>query len=105
MSIRVPANLDVLFKWQAGLGDSGRAPIKIDLTGGDWTPPAGFEVGKLTCTGGSKIVIDWTDNSVPALSVTGLSIPANPIIPIFNVSKIYQTGTDATDIVAWPVTY
>lgn len=99
---KIPMNFDVLQVMQTILGNGGKAPIVINLTSSDWTPPEGFVVAKLTCTGGEKIVIDWSDG---VDTVENLVIPATQIIPIFNVAKIKKTGTDATDIVAWPLVY
>jgi hypothetical protein len=102
MSIQLPTNVDVLIKWQTALGDKGKAPVIVDLSSADWTPPSGFEVGKLTCTSGATIKIDWYDGTY---TVSGLILPAEAVISIVNVSKIYRTGTDAVNLVAWPIIY
>lgn len=105
--MKLKAIADKLLLNQTCLGDGGIAPIKIDLSSTDWTPPAGFTVGKISSTGGTVIFIDWEDNSDPdnVLFVENLPILAGANVPIINVKKIKKTGTDAENIVAWPLIF
>ena len=83
--MRITTNLDVLMKWQTGLGDAGKAPIPVTFTNGVWEPPTGFEVFKLTCTGGETITVEWSDGTN---TVDDLVLPAEHIRPVFNISNI-----------------
>lgn len=105
--MKVIKNLDVLQVMQTVMGDGGVAPVKVTFTDGFWVPPAGFVVAKLTCTGGTKIVIDWEDDSAgETLLVENLVLPAGAlVIPIVNVKRIVQANTDAENLVAWPLVY
>ena len=98
-AFKVPTSLDVLLRWQAGIGDKGKAPIVVSYTGGVWVPPVGFFTRIFTATGGTKLTVDWSDDTY---SLTNFALPVAPMMPYWNISRIYQAATDAIDLIAWP---
>jgi len=100
--LKAPINMDQLLKWQVGLGgEAGVAPINVSTTLAttDWIPPDGFHARMFTASGGSKLYVDWSDGT---LSLTNFVLPVEPMMPYWNIAKIYKSGTDATDLIAWP---
>jgi hypothetical protein len=52
----------------------------------------------LTAITGTRIMVDMTciDGAIT-------DVPCNPGLPVFNVTNIKKTGTDCTEILAWPL--
>jgi hypothetical protein len=73
-----------------------KKPIKVDISSADF--PITVPIRMLTAITGTVIVVDM---ACVDGEITGVKVPPN--IPIFNVTNIVKTGTDATDIIAWPV--
>ena len=100
--LKAPINMDQLLKWQAGLGgEAGVAPVNVSTTlvSADWVPPDGFHARMFTATGGTKLYVDWRDGT---LSLTNFALPVEPMMPYWNIAKIYHATSDATDLIAWP---
>jgi hypothetical protein len=73
-------------------------PISVS-TASNYTLSADCRV--ITCTSGSKIVVNMMCDDG---GVSAVSLPALPYFPILNVTSILSSasGTDATDINLWP---
>jgi len=74
-------------------------PIPVNVSASDYTVTT--EIRLITCTSGTKITVDMScDDGV----IIGAVLPAaGSYFPVMNVTKIYQVGTDATDIHVWPL--
>jgi|LSQX01.1.fsa_nt_gb hypothetical protein len=101
--MKIPYNLDIIFRWLTGIGDAGIAPIKVEFTEGVWTPPSNFNVMCLTCTAGNTITVDWDDGN--GNTVSDLVLPAEKVLRVFNIKNIKETGTDAVNLYAWPAIF
>lgn len=75
-----------------------KKPVKIDLSGGDVTLTQDMRI--FTATTGSVIMVDMACSDG---NITDVPIPPN--LPVFNVTKIKQVGTDAENILAWPMEF
>jgi hypothetical protein len=70
-----------------------KAPILVDISAVDF--PVTVPIKAISSCGGSKVMA--TVNGV-----SHVPIPAPGCVRVINVTLIEKTGTDATDIVAWP---
>jgi len=89
-----------LLQQMVGLGVESEL---IDYSGGDVTPTM-QDCRAITCTGGTTIKIDFETDNLDSTTTTTQTVvlPAEPrIIPMRYVSKIYKTGTDATNLYLW----
>jgi hypothetical protein len=73
-------------------------PTAADISSTDYTVTS--DIRLITCSSGTKIKVDMICSDGAATSVT-LPISCG-FIQAINVTKIYKTGTDATDIYLWP---
>ena len=73
-----------------------KCPVAINIAGGDAVITVPIRL--ITATSGTAIKVD-----IKAVNgtVTGVIIPPN--LPVLNVTKIYKTGTDCTNILIWPL--
>jgi hypothetical protein len=73
-----------------------KKPIAINLSGGDVTMSVNCRM--FSATAGTAIKVDITASDGVA---SGVIIPPN--FPCVNVTKVYQTGTDCSNIYGWPI--
>ena len=71
-------------------------PFVVDISSTDYTVTVPCRV--ITATSGTVIFVD-----LKCKDGTITNVPIPPGIAIFNITKIYKTGTDCTNIVLWPL--
>jgi hypothetical protein len=96
--ITITNSQDANTQLQTALGT--KKPIVVDISATDFVVPVNCRV--MTSVGGTKIVVDMlcVDGAI-----TGVVLPAIGAIPIVNITKIIKVGTDAENILLWPIDF
>lgn len=76
-----------------------KKPIEVDISSSDYVVTD--DIRLITCIGGTVIKVDMLCSDG---EVSGISLPSmGGTIPVINITKIYKTGTDVTNILLWPL--
>jgi hypothetical protein len=73
-----------------------KKPIAVNLASTDYV--VAVHTRLITATAGTVIYVD-----IQGIDGKATNVPIPPNMPIINVTKIYKTGTDCTNILIWPL--
>lgn len=93
-NLKTVADVTTSIAYTSSVG--GKIPIVVNLASTDYVVTVPIRM--ITATSGTVIKVDIHGTNG---TIIGCYIPPN--LPVLNVTKIYKTGTDCTNILIWPL--